>query len=138
MSGWLVYVFVKLDAVCTAVGTLLLISSALLFVSLLAILITYSEDEYHSGDQKKMSSQLKLWLKWTKRSVPILGFLLCLWVLIPTSAQFAAIYLVPKITSNQEVAALPSDALKLLKSKLKQWEDSIGEKVDTAISSAKP
>lgn len=52
-----------------------------------------------------------------------IGMSLCLFFLIftPTSKTLAAMYLIPKITSNKDMQEIPGKTLKILNSKLEQY-----------------
>jgi uncharacterized BrkB/YihY/UPF0761 family membrane protein len=42
-------------------------------------------------------------------------------VLLPTTKEFAAIYLIPKTVNNEQIQKIPDNAAKLLNAKLEEW-----------------
>ena len=55
---------------------------------------------------------------WFAAIALISGVLSCL---IPTTKEAAAIYLIPKLANNEQVHAIPENALKLLNLKFQAW-----------------
>ena len=47
---------------------------------------------------------------------------------IPSTKEFAAIYLIPKIANNEQVKKIPDNAMKLLNGKLEEWISDFGKK----------
>jgi len=43
------------------------------------------------------------------------------WSFIPTTKEFAVIYLAPKVINNEQVQKLPDNFVKLLNTKMEQW-----------------
>lgn len=48
-------------------------------------------------------------------------------LMVPTSKEAAAIYLIPKIVNNEQVQKVPENALKLLNTKMEQWINDMGK-----------
>ena len=48
--------------------------------------------------------------------------------LVPSTKEFAAIYLIPKIANNEQVQKVPDNLLKLLNAKLEDWINDVGKK----------
>lgn len=64
------------------------------------------------------------WAKWRKLTVKLVVTTIILSIpacLVPTTKEAAAIYLIPKITNNEQVQKLPDNALKFLNGKFEAW-----------------
>lgn len=113
MSAWEVYLFTRLSAV-NIISVILLVVFGL--TGFLLTLFGFIEEE---PEQKKLG-------KW---SLFIAGISMLLLVIIPTTKEAAAIYLIPKLINNEQVQKIPENAAKLLNAKLDEWiEDSLGKK----------
>jgi hypothetical protein len=53
----------------------------------------------------------------------LVGFILSLMVavFIPSTKEYVAIYLIPKIVNNEQVQQIPEKAMTILNSKLNEW-----------------
>ena len=53
----------------------------------------------------------------------LVGFILSLMVavFIPSTKEYVAIYLIPKIVNNEQVQQIPEKAMNILNSKLNEW-----------------
>lgn len=45
-------------------------------------------------------------------------------IFIPTTKEFAAIWLIPKIANNEQIQKIPNNAVLLLNKKMEQWIDA--------------
>ena len=51
-------------------------------------------------------------------------------ILTPSTKEYAAIYLLPKIANNKQVQKLPDNAIKFLNAKMEAWINDLGSKED--------
>ena len=117
MSNWTIYWLTRLDvinAICTVSGVLLGIGSlSLIIFCIISASNSYDKDEY------KMCLRIRKWV------FPLTFICIAIAVFVPSSKEFAAIYLIPKIVNNEQVQQIPDKGLSLLNSKLDQWLDDI-------------
>lgn len=118
MSAWTIYWFTRLDTL-QMIGFLVGILSG---IGLLIAGILYQMMSNGDDYDKDMAKQVK----------PFRNFalILCcctlpLGIFLPSSKEFAAIYLIPKIVNNEQVQQIPSKGLDLLNAKLDQWLDDV-------------
>jgi len=82
--------------------------------------------------QEPINQQPAAWKRYRRISSLIIGFIIFLGIsisAIPTTKEFAAIYLIPKVVNNEQVQKLPDNAVRLMNEKLEQWiEDVRGAK----------
>jgi hypothetical protein len=112
ISSFGIYLITRLDAISVAfiiVFCLPLVVSIFLVISLIA------------DDQQNVTP-------WLMRSLLTFIVALVLFVLTPTTKEFAAIYLLPKIANSEKIQGIGSDAVNVLHEKLKEWVDDIGKK----------
>jgi hypothetical protein len=67
-------------------------------------------------------------LLWLRKFLFACIVALVLFVLTPTTKEFAVICLLPKITNSEKIQGIGSDAVNVLHEKLKEWVDDIGKK----------
>lgn len=128
ISGWAVYLILKLDAIrgVFVAGT---ITSGVIAAILVVMLVSYrlTEDYPEDRDRRIVTYLFRNILK--AASV----FLLCLitTVLIPTTRQFALIYIIPKVVNSDFVQKdIPAESRELyelgkdmLKQTIKEWRN---------------
>ncbi len=122
LSGWEVYGILMLNSVL-GVCSFLLAFTIVTIVGFLMHMSDYGDDD---GNGKK----------WLKRLAAIGVTLLLVLVVTPTTKQAAVIYLLPKIVNNTNVQALPTNALRLLNSKMEAYINEqvlIGKKEENKI-----
>ena len=113
MSAFEVYVLVMLDSVGSFLGGISL--AGFCVVILWGIFGNASMD---SPDFAGMGKRLRLIV------IPLcLAFAA---TIIPNTKQAAAIYLLPKLTNNQEIQELGQDSVKLLRGHLDKWLEELG------------
>jgi len=49
-------------------------------------------------------------------------------ILVPTTKEAVAIYMIPKIANNEQVQKLPDNAMKFLNGKLEAWINDMADK----------
>lgn len=124
ITSWQIYWITRLDGLVTiSVAASMLLSIAV--VSLLtATIVTYvssNDDNWSESYRTRNRKYFILWRKICLISVPFLIISVLSANMIPTTKEFAAIYMIPKIANNEQVQKVPDNALKLLNSKLEQW-----------------
>ncbi len=101
ISSWMVYVILKLTIIhnfCFSVGILALGLSILMWVF---------------GNLAESEGDIAVVAKFKRLSYPLALVFMPLAILIPTSEQAAAIYIVPKVATVENVEALEGEALEL-------------------------
>jgi magnesium-transporting ATPase (P-type) len=61
-------------------------------------------------------------------SIIIVTFFSLAATFIPSTKDYAAIYLIPKIAKNEQIQKIPDNAIKLLNGKMEEWIADIGKK----------
>lgn len=127
ISGWTVYLILKLDSIrgVFLTGT---VASGVLFAVLLVILTSYDISADPDDYDSKVSASLRKAL--VKAASAALLFL-TLTVLIPTTRQFALIYIIPKVVNSDFVQKdIPAESRELyelgkdiLKQTIKEWRN---------------
>jgi cytochrome bd-type quinol oxidase subunit 2 len=123
MTGFDIYLFTRLDAI----RDFLIFPLVIFLMSLTAsgimwiIAITADEEEEkYCGIGKKL----------TKLSASIVLLASLMLTFIPSTKEYAAIYLIPKVVNNEQVQQVPENALKLLNAKLQEWLKDINKEGD--------
>ena len=125
MSMLLVYFFVMMSAIRTGLGLLTL-------VALVGVIIAAMSTDTSSDVEVKRRAK-----RWLKICVVAFLFVGSAAILTPNTKQFAAIYLIPKITNNEDMRAISGDALKMLRLKFGEYLDSI-DPVKKVVKAVKP
>ena len=120
MTWFDVYLFTRLDAIHGFFQGLMVVigifSGAAMLTLLLIGFIEECDELKHIG------------IRVAKYTIPAFFFCVFMYGLIPTTKEFAAIYLIPKIANNEQVQQIPENALKLLNAKFEEWlKDATGE-----------
>jgi hypothetical protein len=119
ISSWDIYWITRLDAI----NALALISAMIIGVCVSLGSVPVIVDSLWEDDD---------WWPTVKRlyQVFITLFVLSLITvtLVPSTKEFAAIYLIPKIANNEQVQKVPDNLLKLLNAKLEDWINDVGKK----------
>ena len=109
MSHWLVYWVLMLDNIQIAFGLILFFSIIGFIISLVTFGILIS-DAYDEEDEKPFRSLRRKIIKPLSIIIVLSSFIL---IFMPSTEQLAAIYLIPKIVSNQSIKQLPPKLSKL-------------------------
>lgn len=136
ISGWMVYLILKLDAIrgVFLTGT---IASGVLFAVLLVVLIScYISEADLEGYESKSASLRKALVK----AASVFLLFLITAVFIPTTRQFALIYIIPKIVNSDFVQKdIPAESRELyelgkdmLKQTIKEWRNESRDKHENA------
>jgi len=110
ITGWEIYWITRLDAICMFLvigGTCAVICSPLVSMAL--------DDFFDVEREKRMRIAATTFFAG-------IAFLAAS-VLIPTTNQAVAIYMVPKIANNEQMQKLPDNAMKFLNTKFEAWID---------------
>lgn len=117
ITSWDIYLITRLDVlnafIIFTIGLLLVTGAIYFIVKAVTIAETYDDDE-KSNLQKTYTQNL------SKFSM-ILILISFISVLLPSTKEAIAIYMVPKIVNNEQIQKLPDNTLKLFNTKLEQW-----------------
>jgi len=118
ISPWLIWFWLKLDMLGSFFGTLsFLIVCAIIALFFVAVFLADTATEYTQLIKSIFSSI------YVKRLTAMGIFSLILYLMLPNTKQFAAIYIVPKIANSKTVTAILSegdDAVALMIKQAKQ------------------
>ena len=109
ITSWDIYWITRLDSIN---GGLIAFALTAGIGGLISVLFGHLEDE---GTAKKLGIA----------GVIVGLFLSAAAVLTPTTKQYAAIVMLPKIANNEQIAELPENAAALLNKQLKAWVDDL-------------
>jgi len=118
MSAWTVYLFTRLDALHGTFVAIITISAVVLIMATIFRCLGMPEHNPTSKEAKTLTQRCNKAIIISTISFFFGGMLL---MIIPTSKDFAAIYLIPKIVNNEKVEGLPDKALDLMNKKLDEW-----------------
>ena len=116
MTGFDIYLITRLDEVRGFLFFLIIVS--LLSGAVLSLAAAHDDDWW---------PKLKKWIKLSAMATLVSMLLL---VFIPTTKEYAAIYLIPKIVNNEQVQKVPENALNLLNTKLQEWVNDTVDRKD--------
>jgi len=123
MEWWHVYLVVVADRVVQVGAAVAVAGGILSIVGVIVWAIAVTPPKCHGDDEAKTIAKCVL-----KFALPIFFVGLLIVTFIPNTKEIAAIYLIPKIVNNEEVKAVPDNALKLLNLKMEEWiEETVGE-----------
>lgn len=121
LSGWLVYLIVKLDTI-RAMSLVFGISGGVVLALLGLVYAIFRADGKSCDGFKKPF----------KYTIIIFIISTIMITAVPTTKEASAIYMLPKIINNEHVQKLPENVVKLLNSKLEKWiSDTVGETLNT-------
>ena len=115
MSHWMIYWWVKLDDFQGACFVFVILGGSALVGLLLGWLLG-KEDNINSSVWKTCRA---IWFF----IFPFFIIAIFLATFLPSTKQFAVIYLTPKIVNNEDVRELAGDGMKVMKHKLQEWLD---------------
>ena len=125
ITGWDVYWITRLDVAQSTASCLAWLSFMVLAMVLFWLGIHWGTK--YTSHEEGLSDFTKKYRK------PILIPLICLLlfaflsVVIPTTKEAVAIYMIPKIANNEQVQKLPDNALKFLNGKFEQWINDMAD-----------
>jgi len=122
MTAFEMYVFVKLTTIqnmCIAFAFILGI--ALIFI------IPYTISIY-DGDADDNTA--KAVMRFMKTAIALFVFFLLSAVFIPSTKEMAAIYIFPKMASNEQVQQIGKDSLDILTGYAEKWKQEILSEID--------
>lgn len=121
MSGWLIYLIVLFNNFCFTMGMIALLSLFGSIVVGLVYLCLHTERPVNEDLLSKLGKSFKLFVT----GFCLFGLLSCF---IPNTKELAAIYLIPKISKNENIQQIPDNISELLNTKLEEWiSDSLKE-----------
>jgi len=113
MSHWMIYWWIKLDDLQNASSIFML----LLTIALVALTIAWFINKANKNPVWKTIRNFWFIV------MPLCVCFLFLAIFLPSTKQFAVIYLTPKVVNNEDVRELAGDGMKVMKHKLQQWLD---------------
>lgn len=113
MTEWQIYLWTRLDSIH---GLTLGATIWAVFIFMISGIILMVESG--SLGDKDNFDRAKLWVL---RSVIAMAVFATITVMIPTTQEAAAIYLLPKIANRSELQQIPDKTLKLLNARLDQY-----------------
>jgi hypothetical protein len=141
MSYWTMYWITRLDAVNGLMSAVAIIAAIGIVAGVIIYFIEQSElrsdlrrlnraphdDDYQAWVETD-KLLLSLMMRCIKISIPCFIVSCIILTVIPTTKQAIAIWAVPKVINNEQVQALPDNALKLVNAQLQEWlKDVSGE-----------
>ena len=120
----------RADAVLALAITACIFSAIATLVFTLVSMFSAHENRQYKARYREEEPFYINWARpWIKPSVITLIISLILSVGVPDTKTLAAIYLLPKIAQNEDVAKLPATTARFLNAKLEEWiQDSLSEK----------
>jgi hypothetical protein len=116
ITSWDIYWITRLDNI----NGILIIGGTLCLIFITVVL-------FAAGDIRH--DQIWHYKKAIITNIIISTIALLLGLMTPTTKEFAAIYLIPKIANNEQMQKIPDNAAKLLNAKMEQWiDDTLAEK----------
>jgi len=128
MNWFIVYLFLKLDALESLCFGIALILSILLFVFFL-LSIVWTADAHGEEHKRREEEKDKFFAKFFYKKLYISVFVICilLTTFLPSTQEFAVIYLLPKIVNNEQIQQIPNKALDILNKKLDEWASDFSQ-----------
>ena len=122
MNWFIIYLFLKLDNLI-GLFTVMMVFSGIVIVAYGVVYPLWLADAYGSEKEQARKNRTAFYSKYFYKKTVILIFFISLFftVFIPTTKEFAVLYLLPKIVNNTEVQKIPNKALALLNKKLDGW-----------------
>jgi hypothetical protein len=121
MSPWFIYLFTRLESI-NEIIRLLSVLTAVLVPSWIVI-------GFMAQVIEKNDYLVKPLFKYKTKLIIFVIMILSLNILVPTTKEAAAIYLLPKIVNNENISHIPNKALDVLNNKFDLWiEETLREK----------
>jgi len=118
ITAWDVYWITRLDDIQILFAIMII---ALIMVGVVGGVATVAGNLW---DEDCWPCVKKLW----KRGI-VSFFVICLFsIFIPSTKTAVAIYIIPKIASNEQVQKLPDNAMKFINGKFEEWINGMVEK----------
>ena len=115
MSGWMVYLVLRLDIVVMSVLGVLITAGALVAF---AAMFSAMDGRFEGFSQHKLSRVLA--------GVVVVAFILV--ILIPNTKQACIIYVLPKVANNEQVQQIPEKLLDIANGWLDEQLSDFGKK----------
>lgn len=138
MEWWQVYLFTRLDSIWNASIFFAIASGVCTIAFTIGVTICSKQYDdldargYSDNGKREWLSWLTTWKNFRKISLPIFIIAAIGGLSIPTEKEFAAIYLLPKVSNSKfaaEMAKLPENITKVLNKKLENYiSDTLPEK----------
>ena len=119
----MVYWITRLDGLCNFCNEAAIVFFVLFIIAVIAACITYGfwkiEDDSEAEIIHKMTR------KTIKIILPIWIIMLAGSLFIPTTKEAVAIYMIPKIAANEDVAKIPPKLAEFARKQLEEWIDDL-------------
>jgi len=112
ISSWDIYWITRLDAICLVAAVTWIAIGIVMAVVIVPVLI-----EGMWGKAKRFF----------KVSMIVACSALFIGIFTPSTKEFAAIYLLPKIANNEQIQKVPDNLVKFLNAKLEDWISDLGK-----------
>lgn len=107
MSGFMLYLFTRLDSFCSLLSGLAAVSIICLFVlSMLYLIFKKLDGRYYDAEEERY---VKVYEKHIKKLLRLVFILATLKMLIPSSKEAALIYVIPKLSNSEITDKLKKD-----------------------------
>jgi hypothetical protein len=130
MTGLEVYLWLCLDSILHLLGMAVAISTMGIIIYIIlqgAIHVPwYDESEPNTKITKTF---YKRTCKYLRISISIFILALLGLTFVPSTKDVAVIYVLPKIINNENVKALPNEAVLLLRNKMQEWMKDVEKQV---------
>jgi len=110
ITGWDIYWITRLDAIKGLIVGFLTITILIMIV--LAVIVYICWDEFN--EVRPLKRTIKI-------ITPLIIFFGLSLAFIPSTKEYAAIWLIPKVANNEQVQKVPDQVLRLLNLKVEQW-----------------
>ncbi|MFA5692891.1 MAG: hypothetical protein WC907_04675 [Acholeplasmataceae bacterium] len=118
------YLITRLDSINKVFQLLTVVS--LMAIACIGTLLLFHKIE----DRMEEVENIKCFLKYLKVSTMVLAFsVLCL-VLIPTTKEAIAIYVIPKIANNEQLQSISTGTLNIVENKFQEWINDLVKEED--------
>ena len=127
ITAWDVYMITRLDVLNT-ITTVLFIAFGIV-VALWLLMYPIITDLAFGDDNKKSGNCLKKTIiVWLLLAIPT--------IIVPSTKEACAIYLLPKIVNNEQIQKIPNNFANLLNAKIEEWiKETISDEKKTTKES---
>lgn len=111
MSGFMLYLFTRLDSFCSLLSGLAVVSIICLFVlSMLYLIFKKLDGRYYDAEEERYVYEwIKVYEKHIKKLLRLVFILVTLKTLIPSSKEASLIYVIPKLSNSEITDKLKKD-----------------------------
>jgi hypothetical protein len=130
MTGLEVYLWLCLDSILHLLGMAIAISViGIIIYIVLQIAIHVQWYDESEPETKVMKTFYKSICKYLRISISIFIVSILGLTFVPSTKDVAVIYVLPKIINNENMKALPNEAVLLLRNKMQEWMKDVEKQV---------